>query len=328
MAAKLPNLTAPALLTAALVAVGVWVWTDRRRAPAQSPPVAQLPAPDRAAAVPVSGQALLERAIVTLERHRSLSAKIRQSGSIFGQEPIGTGVYVQERAGEGGLRFRLDLRVQLGEHDSSLANVLDDQRRYWTYEKVPGEEAVLSRIDVQIVEDYLQETGQTDRLGSVQDWPGVGGLPRLLRSLHAAFDFSSVDEFELAGQRPVPVWRLFGQWNPARLAETLPEKQQDAVADGRVDLTRLPPQLPEQVVVYLGKDDLFPYRLEYRRETVPESPAEEEWPDRWFLTIELFEVSFNAKITDGRFKFPTSLDFKDKTAAFIEGLKGEVVNGG
>jgi hypothetical protein len=320
MAARLPNLTAPTLLAAALTAVGMWVWTDRGRAPAKNPPAAQLPSPARSAAVSVNGQALLERAVLTLERHRSLSAKIRQSGSIFGQEPIGTGLYQQQRAGEG-LLFRLDLRVQLGEEASSLANVLDDQRRYWTYEKVPGEEAVLTRIDVQRVEDYLQETGQMERLGSVQEWPGLGGLPKLLRSLYTAFDFTSVDEAELAGQRPVPVWRLIGQWNPSRLAQMLPEDRQEAVADGRVELTRLPPQLPEQIVIFLGKDDLFPYRLEYRRETVPTSAKEEEWPPQWSMTLELFEVSFNAVIPEGRFKFPTSLDYTDKTAAFLEGLK-------
>ena len=110
----LPHLPVPVLLAAGLVAVVAWVWTDRQRTPVSSHPgpEASLPVQDPAALD--AAQQLLDRAILTLEGHRSISAKIRQSGSLYGQEPIGSGVYLQQRVGNN-LLFRSDLRIQLGE---------------------------------------------------------------------------------------------------------------------------------------------------------------------------------------------------------------------
>jgi len=325
MATNLPNLTTPALLVEALLAAGAWIWGQRQQGPSGDLPAAQPSLPQRNAPTSVDPQELLERAIATLESQRSLSAKVRQTGSMFGQDSVGQGVYLQQylhqRDGDK-LLFRLDLRIQLGDESSSLAQVCDERGQFWCYEKVPGDEAVLSLIDTLRVERYLEETGQKNRLEGVGDWPGLGGLPKLLRGLHNAFQFVAADGLELRGQPPVPVWRLFGRWNTARLAEFLPESPQAAAAGGSVDPAALPPQLPEQVVLFLGKEDLFPYRIEYRRDTVGET-GKQAWSARWLLTLELFEVSSNAAIPPTRFKFPTSLDYTDKTDAFIDALEQE-----
>lgn len=322
MAPKLPNLTVPAALAVALVAVGLWTRTDRsvqEKASADDRRWIGHTSSVNLADIPVNPQGLLERAIVTLESHRSLSAKVRQSGHLFGQELVGSGTYLQQRMGEN-LLFRLDLRAQVGNQTSNLAHVRDDQGHLWTYEDVPGEAARLSRIDVQRVEEHLQEMGEIERLRSVSKWPGLGGLSRLLRSLYETFDFACAGEAELTGQRPLPVWILAGTWNPQRLAQMLPESQRDAVVGGRIDLTRLPPQLPERVILLVGREDLFPYRLEFRRDTVPE-PSQEPWLAQWFMTLDLFEVNFNNPLAASRFGFPTNMEFTDKTEAFLESLE-------
>ena len=179
------------------------------------------------------------------------------------------------------------------------------------YEKTPGNKAVLGKIEVQAVQDYLNAMGQS--------WPGLGGLSKLLRSLEEAFVFERIEPTELAGQPTLPAWKLYGRWKPEWLAEMLPESEQGAVAAGRVDTGELPPQLPEVVVLYLGKEDLFPYRLEYHRDTVSQSSGE-QWPAPWAMQLELYEVSFRGPIAEDRFKFTASLDPTDETAAFIEGL--------
>ena len=92
-----------------------------------------------------------KRAILTLESHRSVSASIRQRGSLFGQEPVGSGVFLQERVGNR-LLFCLELRIQMGDKTSSLVHVCDDDGRLWVHEKVPGQRAALTRIDVERVE--------------------------------------------------------------------------------------------------------------------------------------------------------------------------------
>ena len=313
---KLPNLTVPVLLAAGLVAVVAWVWTDRQRTPVSSHPGPEASPPVQDPAALDAAQQLLDRAILTLEGHRSISAKIRQSGSLYGQEPIGSGVYLQQRVG-GNLLFRSDLRIQLGEQASSLVHVRDDDGHLWTYEKLPGQDAELTRVDVQRVVEHLAETGQTGRLATMDKWPGLGGLPKLLRSLRNTFDFVVTEEAELAGQ--LPVWQLYGRWKPQRLADILPEAHQSAVADGRVDVKKLPPQLPDQVVLLLGKEDLFPYRVEYRRGAVPRN-LPEGTSGRWFVILEFYEVRINVATAPTRFEFPTSLDYLDVTDRFIDRL--------
>jgi len=322
----LPILTIAGLLAAAL-AVGAaigQVETSQEPQTAQAAgrtagQVARRNRPEHGTTPSPSGQTLLEQAILALESRRSVSAKIRYSVDLMGQRPVGSGVYSEQRS-ERGLLLRFETRFQLAGEPSSLLQVCDG-RYLWVYQKL-GDQESLSRIDVARVEQELEESGEIGKIADVGWWPGLGGLTRLLRALHATFEFTSVEEAQLADKAgPVPVWRLRGEWKPEKLAKWLPNERK-AGQNGRApDLSELPRHLPDHVVLYLGKTDRFPYRIEYRRRTPSDQEAEGGSEDRSLVTMELFERNLNASIHPANFLYsPGDLECPDRTSQFLKKL--------
>ncbi len=89
-----------------------------------------------------------------------------------------------------------------------------------------------------------------------------GGLPKLLDGLQRSFRFNRVEAGRLD---TLPVWIAAGSWSPEGIAFVSKELADQAAHEQPLNLKLLPPQLPEQVWLYTGQDDLFPYRIEYRR---------------------------------------------------------------
>jgi len=320
MRARLPNPTAWAALAAILAVFGLTVPLQLRQAPAASEKDQEdTPArPDRAPSM--AATALLERAILTLENYPVVGVKSRQRGVLFGQEPIGSGVY-QQQLYQNKLLFRMELTLQVGDQPSSLVHVCDEDRGQsylWMYRKLPDQDATISRIDVERVIGALEETGNIRITREVGQWPGLGGLPKLLRGLHASFDFASLEATRLPGR--FPVWKMRGRWKPDKLALLLPEQRETIAAGKPADLSRLPDHLPHYVLLFLGKRDLFPRRVEYRRRDATGEHGEKVPQDRPLVTLELFELNLADPIPATRFKFPDVPDFSDKTDSFLKGL--------
>ena len=295
--------------------LGIGLPTPGDRGQAPAPPAVASADPGAAP----SGQALLEGAILTLESRRSVSAKIRYTVDLMGRRPVGSGVYLEQRS-ERGLRLRFETRFQLAGEPSSLLQVCDGYY-LWVYQKL-GARETLSRIDVARVERALEESGEIGKIAEVGWWPGLGGLTKLLRSLHATFDFTSVEEAQLADQAgPVPVWRLQGEWKPDKLAKSLPGHKQPANRRQPLDLSKLPHHVPDRVVLYLGKTDRFPYLIEYRRRTPPDQDPERDSEEPCLLTMELFERNLNASIHPANFLYsPGDLECPDRTNHFLKEL--------
>jgi hypothetical protein len=148
-----------------------------------------------------------------------------------------------------------------------------------------------------------------------------GGLPKLLDGLQKSFRFSRVEAGKL---ETMPVWLAVGSWTPEALEPIAKELADQAAHEQPLNLKLLPPQLPEQVWLYLGQDDLFPYRIEYRRRRGSQSRAggaEEMVP---VVTVEFYEVRLNAQINPHEFDYqPASADILDTTATFLKELQGK-----
>ena len=261
------------------------------------------------------GARLLQQAILALEGRRSVSAKIRiRDVDLFDRSPVGSGVYLEQRSDRQSL-FRLEVRMQLGGEPSSLLHVCDGHY-LWMYRKL-GEQENLTRVNAGRVEQALEESGNIHELTKVGYWPGLGGLPKLLRSLEAAFDFHSVEEALLADQ--LPVFRLQGNWKPDQLAQEGSET--DGEKKGKsVDRSELGDHVPNHVVLWLGKMDTFPYRIEYRRRE-PNRRKGDAPKDRSIITLEFFEVDLNAPIHPTRFLYsPGDLEYSDDTKRFLKKL--------
>lgn len=254
-------------------------------------------------------QTLLATAVRTLERRTSIAAKIRQEVNLFGKHLVGSGSYLEQRAG-GKLRMRLELTLQVGDQTSSLVQVCDG-KYLWTHRQLLGN-TDLSRIDVSRAREAQARAEKMPGKGGTGMLPGMGGLPKLLRALHASFDFTDAQQGRW-GKRKRLVWRLRGRWKTDRLVEILPS-QKEAIEEGKPsELSQLPGHLPEQVILLLGQEDLFPYRVEYRRSDTAEG--------RPLVTMQLYDVVLDGPVDARRFIYnPGKAAFSDQTESYVKSL--------
>jgi hypothetical protein len=115
----------------------------------------------------------------------------------------------------------------------------------------------------------------------------------------------------------VPVYTLTGEWRTERLAELLPGEKEKIAAGQMVDSSKLPEQMPEKVVLKLGRDDFFPYRLEYWRRA---ALKDDDTPGalQAVVVMELYEVQINGAVDPRQFEFkPGDLDYIDQTKEYV-----------
>ncbi len=122
------------------------------------------------------------------------------------------------------------------------------------------------------------------------------------------------------------MWCLAGRWNPERLAAHLPDHTELFDAQGQVRVEQLPSQLPDRVLVLLGREDWFPYQIDFRR-----GEADQAWnddPQKWtkssrsMVTMEMFEVQFGAKLNPLLFVYePGDADPDDRTDEYVSRLE-------
>lgn len=292
------------------------------------PPVASLPAAPAPAAKPTATAAdraaeALRRAVSIQSEWRSVAARVRTEVHLLDQHLVGSGIYIQGPVRQGG--WRLELRIQTESGACSLLQACDG-KQFWTYRQLSDRRA-LEWIDAARVANLLARHGpgsppSPGQAGMVPSTSlGVGGLPCLLRTLGECFEFRAVNEGQL---ERMPVWILQGSWRPATLAVLLPEQREAIEAGQPADLSRLAAHIPDRVTLFLGRDDLFPYRLEYHRD----HPGEKEWeaaarrkPPAAVVTLEWFEVRFNVPLTEDQFFYdPGETKFEDVTGRYLEGL--------
>jgi hypothetical protein len=269
------------------------------------------PTPSRA----VAPQAVLDAAVRALESRGSISASIRQQVDLFDKQLVGRGSYLELRRG-GVPLIRLELQIQIGEQGSSLLEICDG-RTFWTYTKFADHDA-LTKLDAVRAVAALDQAAKMPNRNLAGALPGLGGLPKLLRALDANFRFTTAERGRF---RQLPVWRLQGGWQTAQLARLLP-KQAAAINQGKpADLRPLPQYLPDRVVLLLGQEDLFPYRIEYRRGADQKDGSSGQDEGRPIVSIDLYEVSLNGPVNPARFVYnPGSGQPADQTQVFLQSL--------
>ena len=260
-----------------------------------------------------SGKDLLAASIRTLESYRSISAEILHEVDLFDQRLVGSGQYWEQRQGRP--LIRLVLKLQVGDKTSSLQQVCDGQF-LWTNRNLHGQ-SKLTRLDVARAEQALRQTADAAPREDLHVLPGIGGLAKVLRGLSTAFEFTSAEPGRW-GKEQRPVWRLHGQWRLRWLTKILPDQKEALEAGEPPELSKLPPHLPDRVVLLLGQDDLFPYRMEYRRLT---SSGSEQSTTRALVTMQLFNVTLNTPLDPTLFSYqPGDLEYSDETARFLKQL--------
>lgn len=257
---------------------------------------------------------LLAEARARLAAHRSITAAIRQQVNLYRQQLVGSGTYLQAASETPRLRFELTLRVD--DQVASFQQVCDGQylwiRRQTQLHGPPD----LGRVDLARVlsaveaPDGAPPAGGAGAVGGMPPALGWGGLPQLLEALDRAFEFATVSDGQLRGRG---VHALRGQWTAEHLARWLPD-QKARIEEGKPALLdKLPPALPDHVVVLLGRDDLFPYRIEYRR-----TAGEAGETDQILVAIDLYDVRFDQPLDERLFEFePGPMPWTDETDRYL-----------
>jgi hypothetical protein len=113
-------------------------------------------------------------------------------------------------------------------------------------------------------------------------------------------------------------------WRPERLASLLSTGTESTDREMSISIDELPRHLPDRVFVLLGKSDLFPYRIEYRRQSSASSaarmlsggPATDS-----LLVMDFYRVSVGAAIDSRDFSYsPGNVPIDDRTDQFIARL--------
>jgi hypothetical protein len=143
------------------------------------------------------------------------------------------------------------------------------------------------------------------------------GLPKLVANLNDSFQFTVVRQGYLDR---LAVWQLEGTWKPAVLAEWSGDQKAKVLAGEPINWKALPQQLPGRVVLTLGHDDLFPYRMEYFRDSAVGNPDDPNAPGT-IATLEFFEVRMGGQIPPQRFVFqPGNRTVINGTEAYLKQL--------
>ena len=133
---------------------------------------------------------------------------------------------------------------------------------------------------------------------------GLGGVARLLDQLADWCVFPRVQQGRLPGKQALPVIVLEGGWRPERLLHWLPDQAEAAARGKPLDLGKLPPMLPDKIVIFLARDDLFPRRIEY---LVSESRGLSTSEAEPMVQLHFDNVQFDAKVDPRCFTFDGGL---------------------
>lgn len=330
----------PCLLALAACTIAVAARGEPPAAPLSSQvPVAQASGGQADQLAP--GDRLLVQVASQLERHASISARLRHQVSISGKPYDGVGTYCQQGSGED-LKVRFEL--QIAGLDAQYLQV-SNSRHAWIDRTLPTGRNV-SRIDLrQLKADPVVAGGD---LGDIKpgeaSWSALhselisydGGLPALLAALSENFTFLPPQAMRLALAPPLsaeptnlPVWAVVGHWKPARLEALLPKDQSGRAGKG--GSSKLPgpsERVPQEILLLVGQADFFPYRIEYRHLETPQLTTSDGNSIPYQLSVhpmvvlELSEVAFDVQVAPSQFDYtPGNADWVDQTSAILDRLR-------
>lgn len=259
--------------------------------------------------VPAPGDLLLKKAAQQLRQHPSISAKIRQQINLYGKHLPGSGVYLQQRMQNYNL-IRMELKIQRSDQITSIQQV-SDGRFLWLYRNVEGK-SELSRIDLKRISEASHGRWPLQSCGLVLP----EGLPAVVEQIADNFHF---DQPRLAMLRGEKIWALIGNWRVEKFAEWSKHQGGTAEADGTIHVDKHSPHLPEKVEIALGRDDLFPYRIQYLRRNSTSSTSDATFTP--IVTMLIFDVRIGKSLDPMLFAYhPQDLEVQDRTSETIERL--------
>lgn len=242
-------------------------------------------AQDRA---PSSQQAerMIEQSIARLAEWRSLKAKTRYSGHLYGHEIVGTGEYLQERF-ESGLKWHSSWNLQVGDKRTARLEICNGES-LWIETRNDATDVELARVNLRKLRAAEATQDDSRSLHPAVD-PFVGGFPGVLQSLQEQTDWTKVEASELDQDQ---VW----------------------VVHGNISTPPSSPELPNHVRIFLARDgefELFPFRIEWYHRSAKEIKRR--------LVVDYFSITTGYQADAGQFEFdPADRDYSDQTDEYLD----------
>ena len=260
------------------------------------------------------GSQLMRAVIERISSHPSITAKVRHRTGLFEQKMVGSGVYLQQQSRNGTLS-RFSLSFPNEDRMISLLHICDG-RFLWIRDS-SDEQAQLGRVDLRRLRDAVVGGDNPPAFGSI---PIGAGLSQTLASIEANFDCAR--PYPLTFQE-VPVWAIACRWKPDRLTALLPKRKGLYDQQGRLNTEKLPAQLPDRVFLLVGRDDLFPYHIDFRRTATEGQGGKPRESSESLVTMELFEVQIGTPIDPTAFICrPGDIEIQDWTDDYVSKLRG------
>ena len=298
MNTRLPCLT---LCWLAIAVTSAWGW--QQTAPRALRPVA----------AGVEPRQVLITARLMLLKQPTLTARVGQRVRLFGHEMLGAGDY-RHKITTDGVYVRFELTMEIAGQTAKVLQVRD-QEFLWTDTDWEGDRQI-TRVDLRRARKAVRANPSISLDQSGLLLPH-GGLCDLLVSLEDSFQFDPLAIRQL-GERPV--YTLRGRWTAEKLRSLVPDHSPES-ASGDLRF-RLPEHIPHEVQICLGRDDLFPYRIEYFRLSRASDGSIQQ---RSLFLLHFYEVRPGAPVDLRDIVYePAKGDFKDITDQRIHQLKARM----
>jgi hypothetical protein len=253
----------------------------------------------------LSGQELLRQSRERLLTASSISASIRHQTNMFGQQLVGSGSYRQLNSPDG-LKVRLELAIRTEERSTSHHHI-SDGRFLWVLEN-DGAGPRAYRIDLRQVRESARPT-DAGRVGT--ESISIEGLPGLLSSIDRNFQFRVP---QLVRFHEESMWAIAGLWRPERLKSFFP----DGASDRGIAASDLPGHVPDRVFLLIGQEDLFPYRIEFRRGAAASTGTTSASSVAPLLIMDFYRVNLGGTVDEREFTYsPGDVHIEDRTDHYI-----------
>ena len=333
---NLPTLNVLIALCTALLVAAIWTSRSSAVASANTESNASNYSSDASDADDLSeGDLLIAEAIKRLEQAPSVVAQIKHESHMFGQLLVGDGLYQQLNHPDG-VMTRLELSVQTDNEVTTLRHISNGQFLYMQEQQ--GNEQRVRRVDLRTVRrnqsstmsgklaSHSREVAPAAPPTSMTHSIAIGGLPRLLAELQKNFTFRKPQAISF---QDVPVWAVAGEWKADRLQLLLPSEKGLTRSDGTVNREKIPAYIPDRVFVLIGRDRLFPYRLEYRKDSMSVNVAKpvalSASGSDALLTMDLYRVHIgkhpDLEIREFWYQHDDHQKLEDYTSRFIKSLR-------
>jgi outer membrane lipoprotein-sorting protein len=281
------------------------------------------PAVEKPDEPPTEAERTIDAAIKKITALESVSAELAENVNMLNQKYVIKGRLLKAP------NSRIYLRLTVSGLPDSTATVLQvcDGETLWDYQAILDSQnyrklsikPILERLNSPEIEASLKEKAITQM--------GLAGPDSLLVGLRRTLRFDQKEEDVLEGKK---VWRLRGTWRARQALVGLDGRPVNGVGF-------LPPYIPMDATLYLGKEDGWPYKLvmvgrkpsavfETRRlgpdgrPIGAKSSIEHISPSEIVLVYS--DVKLNAKIRLEEFAFqaPASANVEDSTEMIVKGL--------